>query len=83
MRQVAAHHGLSNVRVFGSVARGEESEDSDVDLLVDIPPNVGLIRLARAQGELEKVLGVRVDLVPLSDLKPGVAASVLSEAVPL
>lgn len=83
VRQLAAAHGLMNPRVFGSVARGDEAEDSDVDLLVDVAPGVGLIGLARAQRELEELLGVRVDLVPASDLKPGVAESVLSEAVRL
>ena len=81
--QVAAAHGLMNLRVFGSVARGEETEDSDLDLLVDVSPGVSLIGLARAQRELEELLGARVDLVPADDLKPGVAASVLAEAMPL
>jgi predicted nucleotidyltransferase len=83
VKQLAAGHGLSNLRVFGSVARGEENEESDLDLLVDVTPGVGLIGLARAQHELEELLGTRVDLVPASDLKPGVAASVLAEAMPL
>jgi predicted nucleotidyltransferase/DNA-binding XRE family transcriptional regulator len=83
VRRLAASHGLENVRVFGSVARGEETEDSDVDLLVDVTPGVGLIGLARAQGELEELLGARVALVPASDLKPGVAELVMVEAQPL
>jgi len=83
VKQLAAGHGLSNLRVFGSVARGEETEESDLDLLVDVTPGVGLIGLARAQHELEELLGARVDLVPASDLKPGVAVSVLAEAMPL
>ena len=60
---------------------GEETEESDLDLLVDVTPGVGLIGLARAQHELEELLGARVDLVPASDLKPGVAASVLPAAM--
>jgi uncharacterized protein len=83
VKRLAAGHGLSNLRVFGSVARGEETEDSDLDLLVDVTPGVGLIGLARAQHDLEELLGARVDLVPASDLKPGVAESVLAAAVPL
>jgi len=81
--QLAARHGLQNVRVFGSVARGQETEISDLDLLVDVAPGVGLFGLARAQRELEDLLGAPVDLVPATDLKPGVAESVLSEVVPL
>ena len=51
-----------------------------MDLLVDVAPGVGLMGLARCERELEALLGVAVDLVPADDLKPGVAASVLTEA---
>jgi len=78
-----SRYGLSNARVFGSVARREEGPESDVDLLVDVPEGVGLVTLGRCQAELEVLLGATVDLVPASDLKPGVAAAVLAEAVPL
>ena len=80
VKDIVARHGLSNVRVFGSVARGEDTAESDVDLLVDVAPGVGLMGLARCERELEALLGVAVDLVPADDLKPGVAASVLTEA---
>jgi uncharacterized protein len=83
VKQIAEGHGLTNLRVFGSIARGEETEDSDIDLLVDVKPGVGLIGIARAQHEVEELLGTRVDLVPASDLKPGVAESVLPAAMPL
>ena len=83
VRDIIAHHGMSNVRVFGSVARGEDTVESDVDLLVDVAPGVGLVGLARCERDLEALLGVSVDLVPADDLKPGVAASALSEARPL
>lgn len=69
---VAAAHDVTNLRVFGSVARGEDQPGSDVDLLVDMPPGMGLLGLGRAQAELEAILGARVDLVPASDLKPAV-----------
>jgi predicted nucleotidyltransferase/DNA-binding XRE family transcriptional regulator len=83
VQAVLARYGLSNARVFGSVARGEEGPESDVDLLVDVPEGVGLVSLARCQAELEQLLGACVDLVPAGDLKPGVAAEVLAEAVAL
>jgi len=83
VRNVAARHGLSNIRVFGSVARGTETEESDVDLLVDVSPGVGLIGLARAQGELAKLVEARIDLVPAGDLKTGVTDAAMSEAIPL
>jgi len=83
VRQIAGRHGLANPRVFGSVARSEDTEGSDIDLLVDVAPGVGLLGLARCQRELELLLGAPVDLVPASDLKPAVARTVLDEALPL
>ena len=68
----AAAHGVSGLRVFGSVARGEDRPDSDVDLLADLPPGMSLFGLARLQAELEGIVGTRVDLVPAADLKPEV-----------
>ncbi|MGO8872889.1 MAG: helix-turn-helix domain-containing protein [Acidimicrobiales bacterium] len=80
VREIAAGHGLTNVRVFGSVARGEERPDSDIDLLVDVAPHVGLLELGRCRAELEALLRARVDLVPAADLKAGVTDQVISEA---
>jgi uncharacterized protein len=68
----AAAHGASGLRVFGSVARGEDRPDSDVDLLANVPPGMSLFGLARLQAELEAIVGARVDLVPAADLKPEV-----------
>ena len=68
----AAAHGIQNLRVFGSVARGEDRPDSDVDLLADLPPGLSLFGLARAEADLEAILGTRVDLMPAGDLKLGV-----------
>ena len=77
----AAEHGMSNVRVFGSVARGEDGPESDVDLLVDLAPGVSLFDLGRVQVVLEQILERPVDVVPARMLKPRVAATV--EAVAL
>src|SRR5260370_24742527 len=66
----AAAHDVTNLRVFGSVARGEDRPGSDVDLLVDLPPDMGLLGLGRVQAELEAILPTKVALVPASDLKP-------------
>lgn len=68
----AAAHGVVNLRVFGSVTRGEDRPDSDVDLLADIPPEMGLLGLGRVTEALEAVVGARVDLVPAGQLKPSV-----------
>lgn len=79
----AAAHDVRNLRVFGSVARGEDRADSDVDLLVDLPPGMGLVGLGRVQADLEAILGAKVDLVPASDLKPAVRERVEPELVAL
>ena len=81
--EIACRYGLSNVRLFGSVARGEETSESDVDLLVDVAPGVGLIDLARCERDLEALLRAPVDLVPAGDLKPGVATWALADARPM
>jgi uncharacterized protein len=69
---VAAAHGVANLRVFGSVARGQDRQDSDVDLLADLPAGLGLLGLARVAQELEAIVGAPVDLVPAADLKDDV-----------
>jgi predicted nucleotidyltransferase len=79
----AESHGASNLRVFGSVARGEDGPDSDVDLLVDFAPGTGLFGLATLERELEEILHVDVDLAPADSLKPRVPADAEREAIPL
>ena len=78
---VAERRGARNVRVFGSVARGDDGPTSDVDLLVDLDDGVSLIGLAGLQNELSDLLGVSVDVVPASMLKPRLRDRVLNEAV--
>jgi predicted nucleotidyltransferase/DNA-binding XRE family transcriptional regulator len=79
----AAAHGASNLRVFGSVARGQDLPDSDLDLLVDLPPSLGLFGLGRLQADLEAIAGTRVDLVPAQGLKPDFRTRVERDLVPL
>ena len=79
----AARRGASNIRVFGSVARGDESEQSDIDLLVDLSSDVGLVALAGLAREIGEIVGVDVDVVPADSLKPGLREQVLAEAIPL
>jgi hypothetical protein len=79
----AAAHGVTNLRVFGSVARGQDRPDSDVDLLADLPPGMGLFALGRVQADLEAILGSPVDLVPAGDLKPGVRVRAEGDLVAL
>jgi hypothetical protein len=71
------------VRVFGSVARGEDTAVSDVDLLVDLDDGVGLVALSALERELSHLLGTHVDIVPSEMLKRGVRDEVLAEAISL
>ena len=73
---------MTNLRVFGSVARGLDRPDSDVDLLADLPPGMGLLDLGRVQADLEDILGTPVDLVA-GTLKPGVRARAEHDLIPL
>jgi predicted nucleotidyltransferase len=79
----AAARGVHNLRQFGSVARGEDRPDRDVDLLADLPPGLSLFGLGRVEADLEAILGTRVDLIPAADLKPGVRARVERDLVAL
>jgi predicted nucleotidyltransferase len=81
--EAAAAHGISNLQVFGSVARGEDGPESDVDLLADLPAGLGLVGLGRVREDLERIIGAPVDLVPASDLKPDVARRVEDELIAL
>ena len=75
--------GAHNPRVFGSVARAEDTHTSDIDLLVDIDDDVSLVTLARLTRELTELLGTNVDVVPAATLKQSVRKSVLAEAIQL
>jgi len=72
-----------NIGVFGSVARGEDIESSDIDLLVDLDEGVGLLDLVGLERELAELLGVHVDIVPADALKPQTKERIRREAVPL
>lgn len=81
--ELAQRHGVRVLGVFGSVARGEDRPDSDIDLLVELPEGMGLFAVARVQNELEELLGSPVDLIPESGLKAGVRPSVEADLVRL
>ena len=75
--------GARNLRVFGSVARGEDGPDSDVDLLVDVPEDTGMFALLALEGTLERILEAKVDLATPADLKPRVRDAALADAIAL
>ena len=81
--ETAARRGATNVRVFGSSARGTDTDSSDVDLLVDLSPEVGIVSLIGLERELTEILGREVDVVPAANLKTQVAARAFAEAIPL
>lgn len=81
--QIAARHGASNVRVFGSVARGDAGADSDVDLLVDLEKGRSLLDLGALLEDLKKLLGRDVDVVTEKGLRARIRHRVLEEAVSL
>lgn len=86
-QRLAGHHdvfhryGVAELRVFGSVAQGRETPESDIDLLVDFSRAVGLIEFVGLQQRLAEILGRRVDLVTRAALKPQLQARILREAV--
>ena len=80
---LAAQHGFRNVRVFGSVARGDDGPESDIDLLVTLPRDASLFDIGALEAELASLLGERVDLVPEDGLRPHSRDDILAEAVAL
>ena len=81
--RLAAGHGARNVRIFGSVARGEAGPDSDVDFLVDLEPGRSLMDLGGLLMDLQDLLGGKVDVVTEKGLRARIRDRVLREAVPL
>lgn len=81
--RIARRYGASNVRVFGSVARGNADAASDLDLLVDLEPGRSLFDLGGLLMELQELLGCRVDVVTEAGLRPRLRERVLKEAMPL
>jgi len=80
---VTTKHGAYNVRIFGSVARGEADAESDVDFLVDMEANRSLFDLGGLLMELQELLNCPVDVVTEKGLRQRIRERVLNEAVPL
>ena len=81
--RMASQYGAYNVRVFGSVARGETDERSDLDLLVDLETGRSLFDLGGLLTDLEELLGFSVDVVTEKGLRDRIRSRVLQEAIPL
>lgn len=80
---VAARHGASNIRIIGSVARGDDDEKSDIDLLVQFEPGRSILDQAALIDDLAQLLGRKVDVASDDGLRPRVQARVLPEAIAL
>ncbi|MDR5731127.1 nucleotidyltransferase family protein [Caballeronia sp. LZ025] len=80
IRRIVAANRAGNVRVFGSALKGEDTETSDLDILVDALPGATLFDLGAIQVELEELLGVPVDVLTPEDLSPKFRHEVLAEA---
>lgn len=83
IQSAAQAHGAHEVRVFGSVARGEDHDASDVDFLVVLDPGRTLLDLARLEIRLERLLGRNVDVMTENALQEPVRAAALREALPV
>ena len=83
IEHIAAVHGASDICVFGSVARGEEREDSDVDLLISLDYAHGGFALVRFQREIQELLGTKVDVITRNGIYWRLRDIIVNEAVPL
>ena len=81
--RLAAERGVRNVRIFGSVARGDNDSHSDIDFLVDLDPGTSLMDLGGLQGDLEKLLAAKVDVVSSRGLRERVREHVFRDIVAL
>lgn len=83
IEEIGRRYGVSNVRVFGSVARGDADDDSDLDLLIDVGEETGLFDLAGFALDVEQLMAVFTQVVTVPGLKPRIRDRVVSSAVPL
>ena len=83
IRALAARRGIAQVRVFGSMARGDAGPDSDIDLLVSLPPGKSGLVLGGLLMDVQDLLHRRVDLVTEAGLHPALRERILREAQPL
>jgi uncharacterized protein len=82
IKRIAARHGAYNIRVFGSVARGEAGPESDIDILIDVGPTTSSWFPAGLVLDLEDLLGRRVEVITEKALNPELRDHVLCEAIP-
>jgi|SRR5665213_599709 len=83
VREILERHRMANPRIFGSAARGNDTDGSDLDILIEAPPGTTLYDLARVELELEALLGCNVEVLTKGFLAPDVAESVEVDLAPI
>ena len=83
IRRISEKHGVTNLRVFGSVVRGEQNGQSDLDLLVKMAPSRDLTDLVSFAQDMQAMMQVRVDVVSEGGLSPFLRDRIIAEAIPL
>ena len=81
--RLAAEHGARHICIFGSVARGDDDDQSDIDFLVEMEPGRSLLDMGGLLMDLQELLGCQVDVVSVQGLKARIRDHVLKEAIPL
>lgn len=80
---ILKEEGVTRAALFGSVVRGEDTKESDIDVLVDVPRGTGLFEFIDLQHKLQEALGKKVDLVTFKSIHPLLKESILNEQVPI
>ena len=83
VHEILSASGMRNPRIFGSTSRGDDTETSDLDILVDAPPGTSFYDLARIELELEAILGCKVDIVTAGCLAPDIIKRVETDSWPM
>lgn len=83
IRQIVEQHNAVNARIFGSLLRGEETEASDLDLLIEPTPRTTLFDIGAIKHDLQRLLGVTVDVLTPNSLPDWIRAEIMATAKPL
>ena len=80
-KELRERYNVKSISIFGSYARGEQTEKSDLDVMVELDKTIGLFQLMDLQDYIKKLVGLKVDIVPKESLKPIIKKDILKEAV--
>jgi uncharacterized protein len=78
-KELGEKYGLKEIGIFGSYARGDQEENSDIDILVEVERPMGFIKFIKLENHLSQILGVKVDMVTKKALKPYIGKRILKE----